>query len=142
MLRPFRHAAVLLVLAVPALAAQQSGHAADHAAHQQAGKPALDDELQEHFKGISLTEEQVKRVLEIKARHHKAMDALKAGAKDPKDPALKTALEKMMDAEHAEFRGLLTTEQQKRFDENMKERHKAEAKEGAHTMDHGAQRKP
>jgi Spy/CpxP family protein refolding chaperone len=150
MLRTLRRTALLLALAAPALSAQQAGEM-DHSAHaQHMAKPKLDDELAQHFKGITLTDAQVKQVAEIKAKHHKAMDALKKEAKDPEAPALKLELQKHMDAEHAEFLSLLTAEQRKVFAENMKEHHKAEAKpgmkEGAHAtdhkMDHGTPKKP
>lgn len=139
MIRHLRRAALLLAIAAPALAAQQA--AADHSAHhQQAAKPKLDDELAQHFKGIDLTEAQVKQVTEIKAKHHKAMDALKKDAKDQNDPALKLALQKHMDAEHAEFLAMLTPEQKKVFMENMKGHHQAEG--AKHDMKHDAHAAP
>lgn len=150
MIRTVRLTALLLALTAPALGAQQAGEM-DHSAHaQHMAKPKLDDELTQHFKGITLTEAQVKQVTEIKAKHHKAMDALKKEAKDPEAPALKLALQKHMDAEHAEFLALLTPEQRATFAENMKEHHKAEAKPGMpegehakdHTMEHAAPKKP
>lgn len=150
MIRTLRRTALLLALSAPALAAQQAGEM-DHSAHaQHMAKPKLDDELAQHFKGITLTDAQVKQVTEIKAKHHKAMDALKKDAKDPEAPALKVALQQHMDAEHAEFLAMLTPEQRKTFAENMKEHHKAEAKPGMkegehamdHKMDHGTPKKP
>lgn len=140
-----RHAAIFVVaLALaPSLEAQQAA-VMDHSAHgQPAASPKLDSELVEHFKGIELSDAQVKQVLAIKAKHHKAMDALKKDAKDHDDPALTSALQKHMDAEHAEFKALLTADQARLFDENMKGHHKAEgakheAKPGqAHEMKAG-----
>lgn len=148
MLRTLRRTALLLVLTAPALAAQQAGEM-DHSAHaQHMAKPKLDDELAQHFKGITLTDAQVKQVTEIKAKHHKAMDALKKDAKDPDAPALKLDLQQHMDAEHAEFLAMLTPGQRKVFAENMKEHHKATPgmTDGAHAMDHkmdhGTPKKP
>ncbi len=146
MIRSIRRAALVLAVAAPALAAQQPAKPAekpaekpamamDHAAHDQhAAKPKLDGELAEHFKGIALSDAQVKQVTEIKAKHHKAMDALKKDAKDPNDAALKSELQKHMDAEHAEFLSLLSPEQRQTFAENMKGHHKAEGEK--HDMKH------
>ncbi len=128
MLRSIVRPLLIVALLAPVTAAQQSA-ASDHGSHHgQQAKPALDAELAEHFKGITLTDDQVKRITEIKAKHHKAMDALKKEAKDPNDPSLKAELQKQMDAEHAAFKALLTPEQAKLFDENMKAHHKAEGK--------------
>jgi Spy/CpxP family protein refolding chaperone len=128
-------AALMLVLTAPAAGAQAAKPApADHGSHQAHGKPKLDAEMAEHFKGITLTDEQVQKLTELKEKHHKAMDALKKEAKDPADPTLKASLQKHMDAEHAEFKALLTPEQVKVFEENMKSHHKAE---GKHEMKEG-----
>lgn len=149
--RNFRNAAIFVAALAfaPSLEAQQAA-AMDHSAHgQPAARPKLDAELVEHFKGIELSDAQVKQVLEIKAKHHKAMDALKKDAKDQDDPALKAALQKHMDAEHTEFKSMLTEDQSRLFDENMKSHHKAEGakhemKPGAkhEMMKHDAPRKP
>ncbi len=141
MIRLMLRSALVLAVAAPALVAQQAtAKPMDHAAHDQHAKPKLDSELTEHFKGISLTEAQVKQVTEIKAKHHKAMDALKKDAKDPNDASLKISLQKHMDAEHAEFLGLLNPEQKKVFSENMKGHHKAEGEK--HDMKHEMPKKP
>jgi Spy/CpxP family protein refolding chaperone len=140
-----RTLAILFLAAASSLGAQEAkkpAPAKDHAALDLHAKPALDGELAEHFKGIKLTDEQVKRIVEAKAKHHKAMDALKKDAKDPNDAALKAALQKHMDAEHAEFKALLTPEQHKVFEENMKGHHKAEAAGEKHDMKHGAKPEP
>lgn len=132
--------ALILALAAPALGAQQAA-AMSHDQH--GGKPALDAELAGHFKGIALTDAQIRQVTEIKAKHHAAMDALRHGASDQNAPALKAELQKHMDAEHAEFMALLTEPQRKAFAENMKAHHQPAAgakpmPEGmAHGMDHG-----
>jgi Spy/CpxP family protein refolding chaperone len=132
--RIIAQATLLLALVAPAAAAQAAA-SSDHSSHHaQSQAPKLDAELAEHFKGITLTAEQVKQVIEIKAKHHKAMDALKKDAKDPNDPALKASLQKHMDAEHAEFKALLTPEQAKAFEANMKAHHAAE---GKHEMKEG-----
>lgn len=136
LLRTIRHTALLLAVAAPALAAQQAKAPAP--AHQHAAT-VLDAELAQHFVGISLTEAQVKQVAAIKARHHGAMDALKKDAKDQDDPALKASLKKHMDAEHGEFKALLTAEQYKKFEENMSAHHEmkpagGEMHSGGHDM--------
>ena len=130
------HTLFVLALASPA-GAQEAKPAPDHSSHGSADKPKLDAELTEHFKGIDLTDEQVKRISGIKEHHHKAMDAVKKEAKDSADAETKAKLQRHMDAEHAEFKALLTAEQWKVFEENMKAHHAAghPAKEG---MDHGA----
>lgn len=134
MFRPIVRIALVLAIAAPALSAQQAKAPMD--AHQH-GAVKLDAEMTDHFKGIPLTEAQVKQVMAIKTRHHDAMDALKKGAKDQDDPALKAALKKHMDAEHAEFKAMLTPEQYKKFEENMAAHHAAEGKgEAKHGMDH------
>jgi Spy/CpxP family protein refolding chaperone len=118
MLKTVLRLAVALAISAPALSAQAAGH--DHHA-----KPALDAELSEHFKGITLTDAQVRQVTEIKAKHHKAMDALRANAAGRDSVALHAEIRKHMDAEHAEFMALLTPEQKKQFEENMKGHHGA-----------------
>lgn len=128
LLRMIRHTALLVAVAAPALAAQQDK--APPAAHEHAAPTKLDAELADHFKGIALTEAQVKQVTAIKARHHGAMDALKKDAKDQADPALKAAMAKHMAAEHGEFKALLTAEQYQKFEENMSAHHAMESKPG------------
>jgi Spy/CpxP family protein refolding chaperone len=135
-------AALLLACTASTADAQAAKPApAEHGSHQAHAKPRLDAEMAEHFKGITLTDEQIQKLTELKEKHHKAMDALKKEAKDPADPALKASLQKHMDAEHAEFKALLSPEQVKVFEENMKAHHKAEVKhemrEG-HGMKHDA----
>jgi len=134
----FRIAALALAFAAPALSAQQAKPA--EAAHAHADAPKMDAELTQHFKGIALSEAQRKQVMEIKARHHTAMDALKKDAKDPADPALKAALGKHMAAEHGECKALLTPAEYQKFEENMAAMHAMESKAGGkgekHAMDH------
>jgi Spy/CpxP family protein refolding chaperone len=129
-------AALLLAIGATGATAQAAA-ASDHGSHHAQGRPKLDAEMAEHFKGITLTDEQVQKLTEIKAKHHKAMDALKKDAKDPADPALKANLQKHMDTEHAEFKALLTPEQVKVFEENMKAHHKAEGMHEKHEMKAG-----
>ena len=137
--------ALILALAAPALGAQSAGSAShDHPA----AKPALDAELAEHFKGIALTDAQIRQVTEIKAKHHAAMEALRRGAGDQNAPALKAEVQKHMDAEHAEFMALLSEGQRKTLKANMKEHHAPAAgakpmPEGMmHGMDHGTKAPP
>jgi hypothetical protein len=126
--RMIRRTALLFALAAPGLAAQQAK--APAAAHEHAAAPQLEGELAEHFKGIQLTDAQVAKVIAINAKHHVEMDALKKGAKDENDPALKAALQRHMDAEHAEFKGVLTAEQYRTFEANMKAHHAMEGQAG------------
>ncbi len=129
----FLRLALILAFAAPALQAQQAGAMShDHAA----AKPALDAELAEHFKGITLTDAQIRQVTEIKTKHHKAIEELRRNAPDQNAPALKADVQKHMDAEHAEFLALLSEEQRKVFAENMKSHH-APAAGGEHKMPEG-----
>jgi Spy/CpxP family protein refolding chaperone len=130
MLKSLLRLSLAFSVAAPALAAQQA------MSHDQHAKPALDAELTEHFKGITLTEAQVRQVSEIKAKHHKAIDALKANPAGRDAAALDADVQKHMAAEHAEFMALLTPEQKKVFEENMKGHHAPAAAKPA--MDHGA----
>jgi Spy/CpxP family protein refolding chaperone len=130
MLKSLLRLSLALTVAAPALAAQQA------MSHDHHAKPALDAELAEHFKGITLTEAQVRQVTEIKAKHHKAIDALRANPTSSDSVALNAAVQKHMAAEHAEFMALLTPEQKKVFEENMKGHHGPAAAKPA--MDHGA----
>ena len=142
MIRSIRRTALLLALAAPALAAQETK--AHEMSHEHAAMK-LDAEMADHFKGITLSEAQVTQVMTIKTKHHGAMDALKKDAKDQNDPALKASLKKHMDAEHAEFKAMLTPAQYKKFEENMSAHHAAESKgEEKHAMDHdmGGTKKP
>ncbi|MCE9603080.1 MAG: hypothetical protein K8S21_12825 [Gemmatimonadetes bacterium] len=137
--------ALILAFAAPALEAQQAGGMShDHPA----AKPALDAELAEHFKGIALTDAQIRQVTEIKAKHHAAMEELRRGAADQNAPARKAEVQKHMDAEHAEFMALLTEGQRKVFEANMKEHHapapgaKPMPEGMMHGMDHGTKALP
>lgn len=137
--------ALILALAAPALGAQQAGGMShDHPA----AKPALDAELAEHFKGIALSDAQIRQVTEIKAKHHAAIEELRRGAADQNAPAVKAEVQKHMDAEHREFMALLTEGQRKLFEANMKEHHAPPAgakpmPEGMmHGMDHGTKAPP
>lgn len=112
--------ALILAFASPALGAQQAGGMSHE---HPAAKPALDAELGEHFKGIALTDVQIRQLTAIKAKHHRAMEELRHGAADQADPALKAEVQKHMDAEHDEFRSVLTEAQRKVFAENMKGHH-------------------
>ena len=114
-------------LLVPSLAAQQS---TGHDAHPAAGAtPVLGGELAEHFKGVELTEAQIRDVIAIQSRAHHAMDSLRRSGRDQTDPAFKAEIKKLMDDEHAAFTALLTPAQAERFKANMKAHHEAEARE-------------
>lgn len=127
MIRPFASAALALALLTPALAAQQSSA---HDAHQSHGAaPKLEGELAEHFKGIELTEAQIRQVIDIQSRAHRTMDSLRASGRDQNDPTLKAEIKKLMDAEHAAFKALLSAAQLQVFEANMKAHHEAEARE-------------
>lgn len=130
MLKSLLRLSLALAVASPALSAQQA------MSHDHHAKPALDAELAGHFKGITLTDAQVRQVTEIKAKHHKAIDALKANPAGRDQAALDAEVQQHMAAEHAEFMALLTPEQKKVFEENMKGHHAPAAAKPA--MDHGA----
>ena len=117
--------AFLLAISVPALGAQQTAAPMTHE-HPMAARPVLDAELAAHFKGITLTESQIRQVTEIKARRHDAIETLQKAAPDKHDPRVKAAVQKHMDAEHGEFTALLTPEQAKTLADNMKSHHAAE----------------
>ncbi len=75
-MKPILRLSLLLALTASAAQAQQMG-GMDHSQHMMR-KPALDAELAEHFKGIPLTDAQIRQVTEIKAKHHRAMEELRA----------------------------------------------------------------
>lgn len=92
----------------------------DHAKmdHAKMGAEGWNEHLAEHFKGVTLSADQKNRIIAANKQHHDAIAALeKAGKKD--DPATKAAIQKHMDAEHADFKQILTAEQYKAFTENM-----------------------
>ncbi len=130
MLKSLLRLSLALSVVAPAVSAQQ---AMSHDQHDQHAKPALDAELAEHFKGISLTAAQVRQVTEIKAKHHKAMDALRADPAGRDSLALRVEIQKLMDSEHADFMALLTPTQKKVFEENMKGHHGPSAAKPAET---------
>ena len=117
--------AFLLAITIPVLRAQQAAAPMTHE-HPMAAPPMLDAELAELFKGITLTESQIRQVTEIKARRHDAIETLQKAAPDKHDPQVKAAVQKHMDAEHGEFTALLTPEQAKTLADNMKSHHAAE----------------
>lgn len=126
----FLRFALALAFIAPALPAQQAAMSHDHQA-----KPALDAELAEHFKGITLTDAQVRQVTEIKAKQHKLMEELQRGAAGRDSVAVRTEVQKLMESEHAQFMALLTPEQKRVFEENMQGHHPASARPA---MSHGA----
>lgn len=135
-MKPMLRLSLLLALTASAAQAQQMG-GMDHSQHMMQ-KPALDAELAEHFKGIPLTDAQIRQVTEIKAKHHKAMEELRANPGGRDSVAVAAEVKKHMEAEHAEFMALLTPEQKKQFEENMKSHHAAPATTARPAMDHGA----
>ena len=133
MIRVVRLSLLVLLSATAASAQQMSGM--DHSQHM-AQKPTLDAELAEHFKGITLTDAQIRQVTEIKTKHHRAIDALRANPAGRDSATVAAEVKQHMEAEHAEFMALLTPEQKKQFEENMRAHHPAPAARPA--MDHGA----
>lgn len=115
---------VAALAAAPVALQAQMSHG-DHAQHQM-GATTLDAELAEHFKGITLTDAQKAKLMEIKKKHHDAMDAIKK-AKDAKDPAVKAELKQHMDAEHAEFKTVIGDANYAIFEANMKSHHQGES---------------
>lgn len=128
--------ALLHAIAAAPAAAQQAAAGG----HDQHAKPALDAELAEHFKGITLTDAQVRQVTEIKAKHHRAMEQLRANPAGRDSTALAAEIKKHMDAEHHEFMALLTEEQKKVFEQNMAGHHRAEGRPAMEHGDHAAPR--
>ena len=130
---------LLLSLSASGLPAQQAG-AMSH--EHPTAKSGLDAELAEHFKGIALTDMQIRQLTEIKAKHHTAMEELRRAAADSTAPALKAELQKHMAAEHDEFMSLLNEAQRKVFAENMKGHHatSARASRMPERMDHDMDR--
>jgi len=126
----FLRFALALALFAPALPAQQAAMSHDHQA-----KPALDAELAEHFKGIALTDAQIRQVTEIKAKQHKLMEELQRNPGGRDSVAVRAEVQKLMDGEHAQFMALLTPEQRRIFEQNMRAHHPAGARP---TMEHGA----
>ncbi|MBK7907439.1 MAG: hypothetical protein IPJ78_12890 [Gemmatimonadetes bacterium] len=126
----FLRFALALALSAPALPAQQAAMSHDHQA-----KPALDAELAEHFKGIALTDAQIRQVTEIKAKQHKLMEELQRNPGGRDSVAVRAEVQKLMDGEHAQFMALLTPEQKRIFEQNMRAHHPAGARP---TMEHGA----
>lgn len=135
-MKPFVRLSLLLALTATAAQAQQMS-GMNHDQHH-AQKPTLDAELAEHFKGITLTEAQIRQVTEIKSKHHRAIDALRAAPAGRDSATVAGEVRKHMEAEHAEFMALLTPEQKKVFEENMKGHHPAPAAAAKPAMDHGA----
>ncbi len=131
--------ALALAFTAPALSAQAASAPAAqpaHAAQAPHAKPALDAELTEHFKGIALTEAQVRQVTEIKAKHHAAMEAIRKNPGGRDTTAVRVEVQKLMDSEHAEFMALLTPDQKRTFEMNMRGHHAPAAAKPA--MDRGA----
>lgn len=130
--------ALALSLAAPALAAQQATPPTPPApaGHDHQAKPALDADLGELFKGITLTDAQMRQANEIKTKHHAAMDEIRKNPGRRDSLAVRAELQQHMDAEHADFTALLTADQRKTFGTNMRAHHAPSAAKPA--MDHGA----
>jgi len=68
------------------------------------------------FKGITLTADQKTKLDDIRGKYRKQMDSLRtSGSND------RTAFRGLMEAQMKESRDVLTTEQQKVYDDNVKE---------------------
>lgn len=119
-------ASLLAFSSSPARGQQSSAHDA-HQSH--AARPVLEGELAEHFKGIDLSETQIRQVIEIQRRAHHAVDSLRHSGRDHADPTLKAEIKRLMDAEHADFKALLSPAQLLVFEANLKAHHEAEARE-------------
>ncbi len=115
----------LLLVATSTLGAQEKGKKTDKMMDKKPAATApgeLSGEMADHFKGITLTPEQKAKIIEINKSRHAAMDKMSKGAKPEgaKDAsAMKAAMQKEMDAEHADFKAVLTPEQYKVFVANM-----------------------
>jgi membrane protein involved in colicin uptake len=108
----FTALALLAVMASPVLA---QATAAKAEAKAEAGWSA---ELQQHFAGITLTGEQKAKIIASQKTHHAAIDKLNADNKDAA-AATKAAVMAHMDAEHADFKAILSADDYKIFQANM-----------------------
>ena len=112
--------ALLFAFASPAAGAQPP--AVMSPAHPPS-TPTLDAALAEHFKGIVLTDRQIRQLTAIRAKHHPAMAARHHGGADQGDTAQTSEVQRRMAAEHEELLSVLTEAQRRVFDENMTGHH-------------------
>jgi hypothetical protein len=106
--------ALLAVLASPVLAQAPAAKGGAQSANIDAGWSA---ELEQHFAGIKLTTEQKAKIIASQQSRHAAMDKLNATDKDAL--ATKAAVHAQMDAEHADFKAILSADDYKIFQTNM-----------------------
>ena len=127
-------ALALIAASAPVLTAQ-----APAAAAQEAKSVKRDKGIPEHFNGITLTEEQKTKIRSVHNDYHTQMTALKVTTKK-KDPdgrtvpmtdKVKKQMADLETKEMAEFRALLTPDQQGAFDKNLAKEKEEDAKKAA-----------
>jgi Spy/CpxP family protein refolding chaperone len=125
----FLTVATVALIATPSVLVAQAAaqHAGDHAAHHAPATAVkgFEGDFAAHFKGIALSDAAKAKLVAVRDEWHAKMDALKkdavAAGKSADAPDLVAKVETLKAQEHAAMRALLTPEQQKQFDLNMKE---------------------
>lgn len=114
-----------ILIATPAIAGAQASVPAAAAPAAKAEK--RDQGIPHHFDGITLTDEQKTKIRQLNHDYHTLMNAIRVPAKKkdevtgltkPPTEQTKKKLADLESKEHAEFRALLTPEQQVIFDKN------------------------
>lgn len=92
----------------------------DHAGPQKSGRGGGSKML---FNGIELTEAQKAQVQQISDKYRAQKEALRSagGQMGAPDDAARAKMGELMNASHAEYRAILTADQQKIFDQNVAE---------------------
>lgn len=129
--------ATAAVFAAPAIAGAQ---ASVPAAPQAAKAEKRDQGIPHHFDGIALTDEQKTKIRQLNHDYHTLMNAIRVPAKKkdeitgltkPMTEKTKKQLADLETREHAEFRALLTPEQQAIYDKNLAKEKADEAAKAA-----------
>ncbi len=132
---PLVVAALALIMAsAPLLTAQ-----APAAAAQEAKAPKREKGIPDHFDGITLTEEQKAKIRSLHHDYHTQMTALKVTTKKkdndgrtlPMTANVKKQMAELETKEMAEFRALLTPDQQGAFDKNLAKEKEEDARKAA-----------
>lgn len=127
-------ALALIAHSAPPLAAQ-----APAAVAQEAKAPKREKGIPDHFDGIALTEEQKTKIRSVHHDYHTQMTALKVTTKKkdndgqtvPMTAKVKKQLAELETKEMAEFRALLTPDQQGAFDKNLAKEKDDDARKAA-----------
>jgi hypothetical protein len=113
-----------LVLASAPLAAQQKAEPKpmpmnhDMSGMKEQGVEGWDKHMQEHFAGITLTDEQKTKLVAANKLHHGAIDKLKASGKT--DDATKKSIAAHEEAAHNDFKAIIGAANFATFEANMK----------------------